>query len=147
MSITSEHYRKMERMYLNANFNKLIFPSTQIEIRKGEADVTIEVEDTYHHALGAMHGSIYFKLLDDAAYFAANSLEEEYFLLTSSFNVHLTRPVAKGSITSKGKIRTATKSLYIAEATIYDEKGREVGYGTGNFMRSKVKLSPEIGYI
>lgn len=146
MSISSEHYRKMERMYLNANFNKLIFPSTQIEIRKGEADVSIEVEDTYHHALGAMHGAIYFKLLDDAAYFAANSLEEEYFLLTSSFNLHFIRPVSKGRITSKGKIRTATKNLYIAEATIYDVKGREVGYGTGNFMRSKVKLSPEIGY-
>ena len=36
-----------------------------------------------------MHGSVYFKALDDAAYFAVSSLVTDYLLVTVSFNLHL----------------------------------------------------------
>ena len=35
------------------------------------------------HAAGAGHGTIYFKMLDDAAFYAANSMVEEQFVLTT----------------------------------------------------------------
>jgi acyl-coenzyme A thioesterase PaaI-like protein len=70
----SDHFKKLERMYLSANINRLLFPSTDVLIKEGSAEISLEVNDDYFHALHAMHGAVYFKLMDDAAYFAANSL-------------------------------------------------------------------------
>ncbi len=140
------HFRKLERMYLQANVNRLVFETTTIEISKGKSEIGLIVSDKYHHRGGAMHGTVYFKLLDDAAYFSAISLEKEYFLLTSSFNINLLRPVVSGEIQAVGTIRSQTKSLFVAESTLYDSKGREVAFGTGNFMKSTIKLTSDVGY-
>jgi acyl-coenzyme A thioesterase PaaI-like protein len=37
----------------------------------------------HHHSIHAVHGSVYFKALDDAAFFAVNSLVEDVFVLTA----------------------------------------------------------------
>jgi acyl-coenzyme A thioesterase PaaI-like protein len=57
----------------------------------GAARIRFDVEPGVHHAAGAAHGTIYFKMLDDAAFYAANSLVSDRFLLTTAFNVLLTR--------------------------------------------------------
>jgi len=69
----AEHFRKLERMYLGANFNKALYGTSTITISEGRCSVGLEVSDQYFHALGAMHGSVYFKLLDDAAFFAGSA--------------------------------------------------------------------------
>ena len=140
------HFRKLERMYLQANVNRIIFDTTTIKIEEGRAEIGMNVTDKFHHKGGAMHGTVYFKMLDDSAYFAANSLATDYFPLTSSFSVNLLRPVVSGEIKAVGTIRSQTKNLFIAESTLYDSKGREVAFGTGNFMKSRVELNSEIGY-
>ncbi len=94
-----------------------------------------------HHAAGALHGSVYFKLLDDAAFFAANSLESKVFLLTASFNVHLIRPVSEGRITAHGRLTERTSRLFFAESKLKDAAGRLIGAGSGTFARSKIVLS------
>lgn len=145
--MTEAHFRKLEQMYLKAApINRVHFPSTQLSIQKASATVSLEVHPNYFHALGAMHGSVYFKLLDDAAFFAVNSLVEDVFVLTTNFNTHLVRPVSKGLIKAVGTVKFSSKNLWIAEAHLSDEKGREIGFGTGHFARSKVALTPSIGY-
>ncbi len=133
-------------MYLDANIQTMMYETTTIKISEGEAEVGLTIEEKYYHAFDAIHGSVYFKLMDDAAFFAANSVIEDVFVLTASFNINLTRPVSKGKVKAIGKIRSKTKNLIIAEATLYNEEGKEIAFGTGNFMRSRVALVPEIGY-
>ena len=69
-----EHYRKLERMYLSANMNTHIYQTTEITIEDETAIISMTIDPKYFHALGAIHGSVYFKLLDDAAFFAVNSI-------------------------------------------------------------------------
>jgi uncharacterized protein (TIGR00369 family) len=146
--MNQEHFRKLERMYLHAApINVQHFSSTSMTIQQGKATVSLKVTDDYFHALGALHGSVYFKLLDDAAFFAVNSLVEDAFVLTTNFNTHLIRPVSEGTITSVGEVKFASRNLWIAESSITDDRGREIGFGTGHFARSKVKLTPAIGYL
>lgn len=140
------HYQKLEKMYLNANIQTMLFETTTINISEGKSEVSLTISEKYFHALGAIHGAVYFKLMDDAAYFAANSVVEDVFLLTSSFNVNLIRPVTSGTIKTVGILKSQSKNLLIAEATIYNEEGKEVAFGTGTFMKSGVVLTPEIGY-
>ena len=95
---------------------------------------------------GAAHGSVYFKAIDDAAFFAVNSLVEDVFVLTVNLNVYLTRPISHGEMRAVGKVVFSSKNLFVADARITDSKGREIGRGSGMFTRSKIKLNPEIGY-
>jgi uncharacterized protein (TIGR00369 family) len=144
--MTETHFQKLERMYLGAKVQKLLFETTTIKISEGEAVVGLTVQDKYHHAADAMHGAIYFKLLDDAAFFAASSVIEGVFVLTSSFNLNLIRPVSSGKIRAVGKLKSQSKNMIIAEATLFNEDGKEVAFGVGTFMKSRVELTPEIGY-
>ena len=139
-----EHFRKLERMYASAPINDFYQPTLKVDA--GSAKLEIEVKEKFFHAAGAIHGSVYFKALDDAAYFAANSLVEDVFVLTFNFNIYLLRPVATGRIRAVGRVVNQTKKLLIAEATLYDEQGREVARGSGSFMHSQMALTEEIGY-
>ena len=139
--MSQEHYSKLKNMYLSANINNEFFETTQCEISDQQAEISIEISDKYFHALGAMHGAIYFKLLDDSAYFAANSVVKDVYVLTTSYTVHFVRPVTEGRIRAVGKLKFASKNLYIAESHLYNEKGKEVAFGTGHFAPSKNLLS------
>ncbi len=143
----STHFQKLERMYLSANMNTHIYDTTTIKISEAEAEIGLTVSEKYFHALGAIHGSVYFKLLDDAAFFAVNSIVTDVFVLTTSFNINLVRPANQGIIRSVGKVRYRSKNLWTAESTLYNEAGKEIAFGTGNFAKSKVALSEEIGYL
>ena len=141
-----EHFRKLERMYLNANMNTHIYDTTTIEISHERAQIGLTISEKYFHALGAIHGSVYFKLLDDASFFAVNSVVEDVFVLTTNFNIQLIRPANEGRIRAEGQLRYASKNLYVAESKLYNEAGKEIAFGTGNFAKSKINLGPDIGY-
>ena len=141
-----EHYKKLERMYLNANLNQEIYKTTTVKIEEETARIQLTVESKYFHALGAMHGSVYFKLLDDAAFFAVNSIVKDVFVLTTNFNINLIRQVNEGVITAVGKVKFKSKNLYIAESSLLNEKGKEIAFGSGHFAKSKIALTKEIGY-
>lgn len=138
------HYAALRNMYLAAPINAFYRPA--IEVSDGAATIEIEVSEALFHSAGAVHGSVYFKMLDDAAFFAASSLEREVFILTTSFTTYLTRPVASGRLRSVGRVVNRTKLQFIAEAVVYDSEGNEVGRGSGVFVRGKLRLDKARGY-
>lgn len=137
------HYKQLESMYLHAPINSIYQP--EISISEGEAKIDIEVKSDYFHSAGAMHGSVYFKSLDDSAFFAANSYEEEVFVLTTSFTTYITRPVSEGKLETIGKVVNKNRSQWVCESIAYNN-GKEVARGSGIFVRSKVKLVDALGY-
>ncbi len=139
-----EHYRKLERMYLAAPINAFFRPS--VAIAKGQAEIGMEARREFFHAAGALHGSAYFKVLDDSAFFAVQSLVTDAFVLTASFTTYIERPVSEGALRALGKVVMASRSIFIAEAQVLDHLGREVARGSGNFVKSRMSLSADIGY-
>ena len=142
----TNHFQKLTNMYLQAKFNTEIYESTECLIEEEKATISLTISDKYFHALGALHGSVYFKLLDDSAFFAVNSIVPDFFVLTTSFNVNLIRSVSAGKITATGKLKFKSRNLFVAESTLYNEDGDEIAFGTGNFAKSRVALTEEIGY-
>lgn len=100
----------------------------------------------FFHAADAVHGSVYFKAMDDAAFFACNSLVTDVLLLTVSYTVHFVRPVSEGEIRARGRVVHASRRLYVGAATLLDQEGRTIGSGSGTFMRSQIELGPAVGY-
>ena len=126
---------------VNALFNSRL----TIE-HEGRARIEFEVDQRVHHAAGAAHGTIYFKMLDDAAFYAANSLVTDRFLLTTAFNLHFTAPIRSGPVVAEGRWVSGRRRVFVAEARLVDGEGEEIGRGTGTFMRSKIALSSLAGY-
>ncbi|MEM9895148.1 MAG: PaaI family thioesterase [Bacteroidota bacterium] len=144
--MTALHLAKLERMYLTAKVNTSIYPSTAIEIGNESAEIVMEITPDYHHALGSIHGSVYFKMLDDAAFFAVSSIVKDVFVLTQNFNIQFHRPVSDGKIIAKGQVRLKSRDFFFAEATLFNEQGKELAVGSGNFVKSKTLLTADIGY-
>ncbi len=138
------HARRLENMYLGAPINRLYEPS--IRVSEGAAEIAMAVAPTFFHAAGALHGSVYFKMLDDACFFAVSSLVEDVFVLTTSFTTYLTRPVSSGRLVARGRVVHAGKTMFLAEGVLATDDGAEVGRGNGAFLRSRVALGKELGY-
>ena len=143
--IDSEHFRKLENMYHQAPCNEYFQP--KLEIQKGEAKIEIPIKPQFFHSAGAVHGSTCFKALDDAAFFSANSLVADVFVLTSNFTVYFIRPVSTGIMRAVGKVVHLTKNRLLAESMVYDSNDKEIARGVGTFVKSTIKLTPEIGYV
>jgi uncharacterized protein (TIGR00369 family) len=140
----SEHYRKLERLYAAAPISHWF--GSSIVVSEGRADVRIPVRTEFHHAAHAVHGSVYFRALDDAAFFAANSIVHNVLVLTVSFTVHFTRPITSGELRAAGRLIHAGGRMLTAEATLVDGDGQLLGHGTGVFTRSSIALNHSIGY-
>ena len=134
------HFRALEALYAAAPVNAL-FASRLAITGSGQSRITFDVDQKVFHAAGAAHGTIYFKMLDDAAFYAANSLVEDMFVLTTAFNLLLTRPLREGPVTAEGRWVSGRRRVLIAESWLTDSHGEEVGRGTGTFTRSRIALS------
>jgi uncharacterized protein (TIGR00369 family) len=144
MSNTNEHCRRLERMYLAAPANEYFRP--EIQIAEGTAEVRLTVRPDFFHAASAVHGSVYFKLLDDATFFAASSLVDDVFVLTASFTIYFLRPISAGVMTARGTIVSRSTRLLIGEGVLVDGDGKEIARGSGTFMPSRVVLDERVGY-
>ena len=139
------HFRALERLYAAAPINHL-FESRLTIMEEGRSRLEFDITERAYHAAGAAHGTIYFKMLDDAAFYAANTLVTDRFLLTTSFNLHFTKPVRTGRVVAEGKWVSGRRRVFVAESRLIDEEGDEIGRGTGTFMRSHIALSGLPGY-
>ena len=139
------HHRALESLYASAAINQMV--DSRLEIAgAGHSRIRFRVSERFFHAAGAAHGTLYFKMLDDAAFYAANSMVSDRFLLTTAFNLHFTKPLRGGSVVAEGRWISGKRRVFIAEAHLVDEDGDEVGRGTGTFLRSHIALSSLPGY-
>ncbi len=132
------HYSKLEQMYLAAPIN--LFYNPTISITEGKCEIAIDVKPDYFHAANAVHGSVYFKMLDDAAFFAANSIVEDVFVLTGSFETKFLRPISEGELIAKGELLKNLGNKLEARAKLYDQGGKLIATGSGWFIKSKINL-------
>ena len=139
------HYRALEQLYASAPINLLFRSSLTLE-EAGRSRIDFTVEPASFHAAGAAHGTLYFKMLDDAAFYAANSLVSDRFLLTTAFNLHFTKPMREGPAVAEGRWISGKRRVFVAEARIVDSSGEECARGTGTFLRSHIALAGLEGY-
>ena len=134
------HYKVLEQIYLSAPVNQSL--DLEIEVMEGEVLIKQMVKPEHCHTMGGVHGAYYFKCLDDACYFAANSIELEYCMLTVDYHIRFLRPITPDLhyIQASGHVVSTTKRLTICEGILKDSLGREIARGTGSFMPSQMRL-------
>ncbi len=139
------HFRALEALYAAAPINRLFDSRLEI-VSAGVARIHFSIDERHFHAAGAAHGTTYFKMLDDAAFYAANSLVTDRFLLTTAFNLLLQRPLGPGRVIAEGRWVSGRRRVFIADARLIDVDGEEAARGTGTFMKSRIPLATLPGY-
>ena len=139
------HFNGLVSLYAAAPVNGLFRSVLEIP-EPGVARIRFEVTPDTFHAAGAAHGTLYFKMMDDAAFYACNSLVSDRFLLTTAFNLVFTRPMKAGPAVAEGRWISGKRRVFVGEARIMLPDGEEVARGTGTFMRSHIPLSGLDGY-
>jgi len=140
-----EHHRRLERMYERPPVNQLYKPT--LSVSEGKSEITMGVSEAFFHSAGAIHGSVYFKILDDAACFAAWTREAEFFVVTASFTTYILRPVFEGELRAVGRVIHESRSQFVVESKAYDFEDRLVAHGNGIMMRGRNKLSQLEDYV
>ena len=109
------HFRALESLYRSQAINA--FFESAIEIGEpGLARIRFEVQPSSFHAAGAAHGTLYFKMMDDAAFYACNSLVSDRFLLTTAFNMVFTQPLRAGPVIAEGRWVSGKRRVFVGEA-------------------------------
>lgn len=139
------HFRALEALYAAAPINKFFESRLEI-VEEGVARIHFDIDERVYHAAGAAHGTSYFKMLDDAAFYAANSLVTDRFLLTTAFNLLFTKPLTAGPVIAEGRWVSGQRRVFVADARLIGPDGEEAARGTGTFMRSRIPLSSLKGY-
>jgi uncharacterized protein (TIGR00369 family) len=142
----ADHVRKLDALFQSAPLNQGIFKGSALEVEFEKATLRLAIGNQYFHAAEAMHGAIYFKLLDDSAYFAAASIEKTYFLLTKSYTVHFRRPVMEDTLTAIGKVIEVNEREIVASSEIFNSAGKLVANGKGVFVKGIKRLDELKGF-
>jgi len=138
------HCEKLERMYLSAPCSEYWEPG--VRIAEGEAEVLIPLQAKFLRTAGAMHESVCFTAMSDAAVLAVNSISGKNLAVAVSFTVQCPGPCTAEELIAKGRFVGMSGDRYLAESVLTDPDGNEIGRGSGAFVESSVPLSPEMGY-
>ncbi|OEK02262.1 hypothetical protein BFP97_12365 [Roseivirga sp. 4D4] len=139
------HYDSLERMFYAAPIQDML-SGAAMKVEERKAAYSLSISKDYFHAAKALHGAVYFKLLDDAAYFAAASIEPTYFLLTKTYTIHFKRPVEIDELTATGEVISEGNGVIVSRSVITNSAGKVVAEGEGQFVRSKKLLIDQVGY-
>jgi uncharacterized protein (TIGR00369 family) len=141
---SNRHYHALKAIYFSAPMTKLFPP--EIHIEHGKASISLVVKEDYFHIAKGLHGSVYFKLLDDASAFAAYSVIEDCFAYTANFNINFTGPVNHGKITAVGTfVRLEGRKLYTT-SQLFNEYGIEIANAEGLFVKSAQRFMDLTAY-
>src|SRR4051812_45799611 len=133
------HFRALESLYRHAPINRQFDSELEI-VEQGFARIRFQVTEGMFHAAGAAHGTIYFKMLDDAAFYACNSLVTDRFLLTTAFNLLFTKPLRAGEALAEGRWASGRRRGLGGESRPNASSGGEAAPGPGDVMRPATPL-------
>jgi uncharacterized protein (TIGR00369 family) len=138
------HFAHLQRIYESAPCNKF-YPELQMKLEPGRCVLTTPVMHEHFHSGGALHGAVFFKFLDDAAYFACATREPLYFLLTVSYHLKFLRAASEGFMWAEGKWMAEKDNAFVGSSVLYDNKDRVLARGEGVFVRSALPWDNAMG--
>lgn len=141
----SIHPDRLVAMFNSAAVNQF-FPGITLHFEGMESKVSIKSGPAWQHAGEQIHGALYMRLLDDAAYFAAALREKQRFVVTASLDVRFLRPVGGGLLVATGRLLRYEDRKLMAESVLHDESGKLIARATGVFVPSRQYLQDVAAY-
>jgi uncharacterized protein (TIGR00369 family) len=114
-------------------FKLLSMKATKLDF--GYARVEVDLDTKHLNPFGGLHGGVYASIIDTAAYWAVYcDLGEDVGLVTLDLKVDNLSTAKDGKLIVEGRKIKVGRSICLSEATITDEKGKLLAYGTSKQM-------------
>jgi uncharacterized protein (TIGR00369 family) len=126
---------EMIHHYINHPMHKPL--NMSVALKEKSAKITMSVHSSVLNFVGILHGSIYFKLMDDACFFAVIATNQSSFVVTSNMTVNYIKPVSEGMIITHASVITKRGRLYLCESHITNLEGSILAHATGSFIEPK----------
>lgn len=128
---------------LLALFDQAAFPDHMgMHLRFDEerrALVDLEPADHLNHGFGDVHGGVIATLIDTAAWFTA-AVRYDAWLATVEFQTRLLEPAGGRSLTARGALIRAGRSLAVAEAEVHASDGSLIALGSATLAVTGLPL-------
>ena len=109
--------------------------SPSIDISESAAVIEMKVNPNYFHAGKILHGSIYFKMLDDSGVFCCSVYCERLFVVTSNFNIYFFRPIVEDYLIAKGSVISRSKNIVTVESKLFNSTWKICASGSVRLLK------------
>lgn len=104
---------------------------------EGRVSGRLRIGPEHRNRAGFVHGGVLCSMIDFGACAAglhAPPAHEKRMAITLSLTTQFTRPAADGGLRVEGKMLSAGRRTYSAEAHVYDDAGDLIAHGIGMFQ-------------
>jgi uncharacterized protein (TIGR00369 family) len=103
-----------------------------IEVRDGEAHMSLELGDQHRNRRGVAHGGVVSALLDTSLGAAVvSTLRPEEWCGTLELSVQFREPARRGPLSGHGRVARRGRQVAFAEGEVRDARGRVVAVAHG----------------
>ena len=104
-------------------------------IYRGKANLEVKVQEKHLQPYGMVHGGVCASLVDAAAFWAVYpQTPADIGLTTVEIKLNYLAPASKGRLIARGKSIKVGKTICLGEASVEDDTGNLVAYGTSTMM-------------
>jgi uncharacterized protein (TIGR00369 family) len=114
------------------------FSLLSMEIRsidRGKSNLEVKIQEKHLQPYGMVHGGVCASLVDAAAFWAVYPRTAAGIGLTTvEIKLNYLAPTFNGRLIARGKSIKVGKTICLGEASVEDNKGNLVAYGTSTMM-------------
>lgn len=136
--VASEHYQRLRNLYAASPAETA---SGRIDIGYGHAELGGILEGNSGGKL--LNRAPHHRLLTDASSLAASSVEKDGLLTLGQFNLSVSRPEYRGSVTASAEVVVAEPPRYHVRAVLLDDEGDVLAEALSFFEPSGEELPPD----
>ena len=115
-----------------------LLPMEITELEYGYCKLETKLSEKLNNPFGIPHGGVFASIIDTVTYWAVYcSIDEDKGATTIDVNMNSLGNTKKGKLIAEGKQIKIGRTVCIAEATVKDENGKLLAYGS-----SKILLVP-----
>ncbi|NLO21150.1 MAG: PaaI family thioesterase [Syntrophomonadaceae bacterium] len=133
-TLNPEHLKAVMDLINQGPFFKLLSMKVS-EMGLGYARVELDLQEKHLNPFGGVHGGVYSSLIDTVTYWAVYcDMDEDSGLISLDVTVDNLAPVKNGHLVVEGKRIKAGRTVCLAEATVFDGKGKSLAFGISKQM-------------
>jgi uncharacterized protein (TIGR00369 family) len=106
------------------------------EMKRGEANLHLEVRDDLKQNQGVVHGGAVASLIDTASAFAVvTQLEPNERVTTTDLTIHYLRPISAGRMTATARIVRGGRRLFVLSVEVMNDQKKLIATAVTSYIK------------
>ena len=132
--LNPDHVKEIAKIINSSPYFSLLSMKIR-SIYRGKCNLEVKIQEKHLQPYGMVHGGVCASLVDAAAFWAVYpQTAANIGLTTVEIKLNYLAPASEGHLIARGKSIKVGKTICLGEASVEDDKGNLVAYGTSTMM-------------